>query len=136
MRAKLTIERVGQRGEGIARSADGPIYVPYALPGDTIFAEVEGTRGRLVAITAKSPERIAPFCPHFGTCGGCAVQALAPRAYADWKRGLLIEALHHAGIEAEVAALVDAHGQGRRRHLSCQVGRRKAARGLYASAGA
>ncbi|MGH6819010.1 MAG: class I SAM-dependent RNA methyltransferase [Methylovirgula sp.] len=115
MRVELTIERLGQRGEGIARGADGLIYVPYALPGDTILAEVEGTRGRLVEITAPSRERIAPFCPHFGTCGGCAVQALAPRAYAEWKRDLLVSALRHAGIEAEVDPLVDAHGLGRRR---------------------
>ncbi|MGB2730898.1 MAG: methyltransferase [Methylovirgula sp.] len=115
MRLELTIERLGQRGEGVARSADGPIYVPYALPGDTILADIEGTRGRLVEIVAPSPDRIAPFCAYFGTCGGCAVQALAPHAYAGWKRGLLMEALRHAGIEAEVAALVDAHGMGRRR---------------------
>jgi 23S rRNA (uracil1939-C5)-methyltransferase len=112
MQMRLSIVRLGQRGEGIA---DGPVYVPYALPGDTILAEVEGTRGRLIEINAPSPERIAPFCRHYGICGGCAVQALESGAYAEWKRGLLTGALRHAGLDLEVAALVDAHGLGRRR---------------------
>lgn len=115
MRMNLEIERLGQRGEGIAHGAYGPIYVPYALPGDAIIADVKGERGRLIEISQPSPDRIAAFCPHYGTCGGCAVQALALRPYADWKRGLLVEALCHAGLEPEVGDLVDAHGEGRRR---------------------
>jgi 23S rRNA (uracil1939-C5)-methyltransferase len=63
MRTRLSIDRLGLRGEGIA---DGPIYVPYALPGDTILAEVEGERGRLIEVITPSPDRIAPFCTHYG----------------------------------------------------------------------
>jgi 23S rRNA (uracil1939-C5)-methyltransferase len=111
----LDIERLGMRGEGIARGADGPICVPYSLPGDTIIADVEGERGRLIKIDTPSPDRIAPFCPYYGTCGGCAVQAFAARPYSAWKRDLLVRALRHAGLEAEVADLIDAHGLGRRR---------------------
>jgi 23S rRNA (uracil1939-C5)-methyltransferase len=115
MRTRLSIDRLGRRGEGIAHGAGGPIYVPYALPGDTILAEVEGERGRLIEVVTPSPDRIAPFCTHYGVCGGCAVQAMASGAYADWKRGLLVNTLRHAGLEPEVAGLVDAHGLGRRR---------------------
>jgi len=112
---QLDIERLGQRGEGIARGDKGPIYVPYALAGETILAEVSGERGTLIEILKASPDRIAAFCPHYGICGGCAVQTLAPNAYAEWKRGLVASALQHAGVVAEVGALVDAHGDGRRR---------------------
>ncbi len=115
MRMQLEIDRLGQRGEGIAIGADGPIYVPYALPSETIIADVEGERGRLIEISAPSPDRIPAFCPQYGTCGGCAVQALAHGPYADWKRGLLVKVLRRVGLEPEVADLVDAHGVGRRR---------------------
>ncbi|MGH6677994.1 MAG: class I SAM-dependent RNA methyltransferase, partial [Bradyrhizobium sp.] len=111
----LQIERLGQRGEGIAHSGKGAVYVPYALAGETIRAEVAGDRGDLIEIIEASPERIAPVCPYYGICGGCAVQALAPAAYAEWKRGLVTAALKWAGVTAETAALVDAHGEGRRR---------------------
>jgi 23S rRNA (uracil1939-C5)-methyltransferase len=112
---ELHIERLGQRGEGIARTPAGPVYVPYALAGETVLAEVSGERGKLVEILVSSPARIDAFCPYYGLCGGCAVQALAPDAYADWKRGLLIDALRHAGLSPPVDALIGAHGEGRRR---------------------
>ena len=34
----LTIERLGQRGEGVARTDEGNVFVPYTMPGDTIRA--------------------------------------------------------------------------------------------------
>ncbi len=112
---RLTIERLGQRGEGISRSTGAMVFVPYALAGETVLAFVDGEHGRLVEILSPSPDRIEPHCPHFSICGGCAVQALAQETYACWKRGLVSEALRHAGVEADVAPLVDAHGEGRRR---------------------
>lgn len=111
----LAIDRLGQRGEGIGRGERGLVFVPYALPGDTVLADVEGDRGRLLEIVAPSADRIAPFCPHYGVCGGCAVQALAPAPYLAWKRDLVVSSLRHAKIEARVAAAIDAHGEGRRR---------------------
>ncbi|WP_026606107.1 class I SAM-dependent RNA methyltransferase [Methylocapsa acidiphila] len=113
--ARLQIERLGQRGEGIARGPDGLVFIPYALPGETIVAEVDGARGRLVEIATASPERIPAFCRYFSDCGGCAVQTLASHAYAQWKRSLLLGALTQAGVKGQVEALADAHGEGRRR---------------------
>ncbi|MEJ0051948.1 MAG: RNA methyltransferase [Methylovirgula sp.] len=112
---ELYVERLGQRGEGIARAPDGPVYVPYALAGETILAEVSGERGKLIEILAPSPARIDAFCQYYGVCGGCAVQTLTPDAYADWKRNLLVDALRHAGLTPPVDPLIDAHGVGRRR---------------------
>jgi 23S rRNA (uracil1939-C5)-methyltransferase len=114
-RRTLQIERLGQRGEGIAQETSHPIYVPYALAGETVRADVAGERGDLVEILKPSPDRIAPYCPHYTICGGCAVQTLAPHAYAEWKRGLVESALRYARVETQVGALVDAHGAGRRR---------------------
>ena len=111
----LDIERLGQRGEGIARTQGGFVFVPHALPGDTVRAEVDGERGRLLEIVKPSPDRIASFCKYYETCGGCAVQALSPAPYAAWKRDIVVQALAHAKIETDVAPLVDAHGEGRRR---------------------
>ena len=112
---RLLIERLGQRGEGIAQSEHGQVYVPYAVPGDVLIADVDGERGTLGEIVRPGPDRIAPFCPHFGACGGCAVQTLAQPAYAEWKRSLVTSALRHARLDTDVEPLIDAHGAGRRR---------------------
>jgi 23S rRNA (uracil1939-C5)-methyltransferase len=115
---RLVIERLGHRGDGIAGGAGGPLYIPGALPGETVeVAEVPGhpDRRRLVHIAAASAERIAPICPHFGVCGGCAVQHWEAAPYRAWKRDLLVTALRQAGLDAPVGDLIDAHGEGRRR---------------------
>jgi 23S rRNA (uracil1939-C5)-methyltransferase len=115
---RLTILRVGHRGDGIADAPDGPSYVPGALPGETV--EVEAVPGHpdrraVLRIERPSAQRIAPICPHFGVCGGCAVQHWHAAPHREWKRGLVVEALRQAGLDAPVAALIDAHGEGRRR---------------------
>ncbi len=119
LNARLQIERLGARGEGVAIGPDGAVLIPYALPGEAILAEVDGARGKLVEVRTPSPDRIPPFCRYFASCGGCAVQTLAFEPYAQWKRGLLTEALRLAGLPASVQdsveGLVDAHGEGRRR---------------------
>lgn len=119
MTEQLTISRIGHRGDGIADTADGSVYVPYALPGETVTVEaVPGNhpdRRRLVHVDVPSPERVNAPCQHFGTCGGCALQHWALPAYREWKHGLVVEALRQAGLDAPVAPLIDAHGGGRRR---------------------
>ncbi len=112
---RLKIDRLGQRGEGVAQGREGQVFVPYALPGDEITADVDGERGALAEIVTPSKDRIEPFCPHYSICGGCAVQALEISAYRAWKRGLVVAALNHAGVKAQVRELMDAHGEGRRR---------------------
>ena len=112
---RLRIDRVGHRGDGVADMPEGPVFVPYALPGETVEVERSGDRARLVTVVDPSPERIEPICPHFGTCGGCAVQHWQWERYCAWKRDLVVSALAEAGVETTVEALIDAHGEGRRR---------------------
>jgi len=135
MNESLTIERIGHRGDGIAATPAGEVFVPYALVGETVETAVEPDhpdRRRLVRIVSPSVERAAPICPHFGTCGGCATQHWQLAPYLAWKRQLVIDALRLEGIETDaddtprdahvdtagkpyVDACIDAHGEGRRR---------------------
>ena len=115
----LVIDHVGHRGDGVATVGGESVYVPYTLGGETVeVAPVPGhhpDRRRLVAVDSASPERTAPFCPHFGICGGCAIQHWEVERYRAWKRDIVVTTLAQAGIESEVAPLADAHGAGRRR---------------------
>ncbi len=114
----LVIDHVGHRGDGVATVGGAGVYVPYALGGETVeVAAVPGhpDRRRLIKVERASPERIAPFCPHFGVCGGCAIQHWDLDRYRAWKREIVVTTLAQAGVVCEVAPLVDAHGLGRRR---------------------
>ncbi len=118
MTERLVIARLAHRGDGIADTPAGPLYVPYTLPGETVEVErVPGhpDRRHLLHVDTPSAERIAPFCQHFGICGGCAIQHWTAERYREWKRELVVTALRQAGLDAPVEALIDAHGEGRRR---------------------
>jgi 23S rRNA (uracil1939-C5)-methyltransferase len=101
-------------GHGHGLTANGAI-VPGALPGERTLVKIEGKRAELVETLNPAPERAAPICPWFGTCGGCVAQHMSAPLYRAWKRGLVVEALEREGVAAEVGNVVDAHGAGRRR---------------------
>jgi 23S rRNA (uracil1939-C5)-methyltransferase len=125
------ITALGRRGEGIAEIDGRRVFVPLALPGETVDITIDGERGSLLSVLAPSPDRIAPFCPHFGPCGGCQLQHMSAASYAAFKRGLVETALRHAGIEAPVGPLVDARGQGRRRITLHALGGRAGFMGFH-----
>jgi 23S rRNA (uracil1939-C5)-methyltransferase len=115
---RLTIDHIGRQGDGVALTAAGTVYVPYTLPGETVAAEPwpgHPDRGHLLRVETASAARIAPICPHFGVCGGCALQHWQTARYRAWKRHLVVDALRQAGIAAPIDDLIDAHGAGRRR---------------------
>jgi 23S rRNA (uracil1939-C5)-methyltransferase len=116
---RLVIDHVGHRGDGVAVADGQSVYVPYTLGGETVeVAPVPGhhpDRRHLLQVERASPERVTPFCPHFGTCGGCAIQHWENERYRAWKRDIVIETLAQAKLACDVYPLIDAHGLGRRR---------------------
>jgi 23S rRNA (uracil1939-C5)-methyltransferase len=116
---QLKIARLGHRGDGVADTPCGTVYVPYALPGEIVAVEAAAghpDRRHLLHVDRPSHERAQPICKHFGRCGGCALQHWSLAEYHLWKRSLVLEALAQAGLVAPVdERIIDAHGQGRRR---------------------
>ncbi|MBF0562712.1 MAG: class I SAM-dependent RNA methyltransferase [Alphaproteobacteria bacterium] len=115
---ELTIDSVGAQGDGVATFKGGPVYIPYTLPGERIRASLAGQRGRLITVIDPSPDRVSPPCPHFGTCGGCAVQHMDATLHGQWKQDLLKAALGRRGIDAAVVAPVEAIPPGQRRRAT------------------
>jgi 23S rRNA (uracil1939-C5)-methyltransferase len=115
MSAILTIARLGAQGDGVAETPEGPVFVPFALPGEKVNVARGSKKADLVSILEASLQRVEPACRHFTDCGGCAMQHLEENAYRDWKRGLLVEALRAKGIGIEVDPLVSFPPHTRRR---------------------
>lgn len=113
--AVLDIGEMGARGDALAAGEDGPIYVPYALPGERVRATVAGGRGVLLAVETPSADRVAAPCAHFTRCGGCQLQHWSAEAYLAWKRDEVVRALARRGLEVDVDPIVVAWGEGRRR---------------------
>ncbi|MCO5156532.1 MAG: class I SAM-dependent RNA methyltransferase [Aquamicrobium sp.] len=115
MSAILDIARLGGQGDGVADTENGPVFVPFALPGERVNVALGAKRADLVSVLDPSPLRVEPACRHFTSCGGCAMQHLEDDAYRDWKRSLLVEALRAKGIGIEVDPLVSCPPHSRRR---------------------
>lgn len=93
----LFISKIGMQGYGIAYHEDRTVFVPYALPGDSIEAEITHLRkdiafGRIVRYTEKSVAHQEPGCEAFGPehrCGGCDWLNCSYEKQLEIKQGLL-----------------------------------------------
>lgn len=111
----LTIERLGAQGDGIAVHDGRQIFVPLALPGETVTVEIDRDRARLIDIVTPSADRVGPRCSHYGECGGCSLQHLADERYLAFKREQVVTALSFLQIDAPVDPVVAIAPQSRRR---------------------
>ncbi|ALN72971.1 class I SAM-dependent RNA methyltransferase [Aureimonas sp. AU20] len=115
MSERLSIETLGQKGDGIAHLGGEAVFVPFALPGEIVTVERDGSRARILDIEASSPERVAAPCPHFGVCGGCELQHMSEETYRAFKRGTVVEAFRRAGLDVPVGELAPCAPASRRR---------------------
>ena len=89
----VTIESLDQDGRGVARLDGKTVFVEGALPGEAVTIATLKRKptyelARVEAIEKASPARVEPRCPHFGVCGGCAIQHWEAERYRDWKRAV------------------------------------------------
>ena len=87
---------------GVARLDGKAVFVTDALPGERVMLKrVKRHRNFdeavLESVITPSPDRVTPACPHYGTCGGCALQHLAPQAQLAFKQAQLLENLARLG---------------------------------------
>ncbi|MCX7588816.1 class I SAM-dependent RNA methyltransferase [Phenylobacterium sp. 58.2.17] len=123
---EVLIEAVGGEGDGIAA---GPLYAPFTLPGERVRLAAGPQRREVEAVLEASLQRVAPPCPHFGVCGGCALQHWEHEAYLAWKVERLIGTLARERIETQVLPAFAAQPHTRRRlALHARQGKKDAAR--------
>lgn len=123
---ELAIEQVGGEGDGVAK---GPVFVPFALPGERVLAAGGGDRRELIEVLVESPERVEPPCPHFFACGGCALQHWAHEPYLAWKVERLRGTLARERLDTEFLPAFGAAPATRRRvALHARKGSRDVAR--------
>ena len=86
----VAIRDLGVHGEGIG-SVDGfTVFVPGALPGETVTAEITLLKksyamGELLSIEQESPFRVVPECSVYENCGGCQLSYLTYEGQLDIK---------------------------------------------------
>jgi 23S rRNA (uracil1939-C5)-methyltransferase len=99
----LRIESIDLEAQGVAHNAEGKVvFVEDALAGEEVRVQVRRRKNNweqasLVEMRRGSAQRVVPRCPHFGVCGGCAMQHLHVSAQVATKQRALEDALWHLG---------------------------------------
>jgi 23S rRNA (uracil1939-C5)-methyltransferase len=114
--SEVRITRLGHLGDGIGEGPDGAaIYVARTLPGEVVAGEIDGDRIEAPRIVSPSPERVAPPCGHYRSCGGCAMMHASDGFVAGWKVDVIETALRAQGLEAVMRPIATSPPRSRRR---------------------
>ena len=111
----FTIKQLSIQGDGIADGPEGPVYIPFTLPGEVVEGEVSGNRIPKPRIIEPSDNRVKAPCPHFKSCGGCSMQHASDSLLADWKTDVVRNALAAHDLESEFRPIITSPAQSRRR---------------------
>ena len=129
---ELLIERLGSHAEGVARAEGFTVFVPGALPGETVLARVDTVKKNYAAATLTeirqaSPDRTEPVCPVYDVCGGCQLQHLSYEAQLREKKRQVEDAVRHIGKldGVKVFATIGGEPWGYRNKMQFPVGRVK-----------
>lgn len=98
----ILVEDYAAEGKCVSRYNDKVIFIEGAVPGDraTIFVhknKKDWAEAKVNDITEPSPNRVDPFCEHFGICGGCKWQMLPYALQLQYKDKQVKEQLRRIG---------------------------------------
>ncbi len=104
----LQLTAMAHGGKALGRHEGRVIFVSYALPGETVRAEITQDKGRYafarpVEVLEPAPDRVQPPCPYFGPtgCGGCQWQHISYQAQLRLKAEIVADQLTRIGSIAE-----------------------------------
>ncbi|MCL1973975.1 MAG: 23S rRNA (uracil(1939)-C(5))-methyltransferase RlmD [Bacteroidetes bacterium] len=105
----ILISGIAAEGKALAMVNGKVLFVPQAIPGDVVDIEITHKKkgymeGRLLHLRQPSTDRIAPFCPHFGNCGGCKWQSLPYHLQLKYKQQQVYDQLTRIG-KLEIPAI-------------------------------
>lgn len=107
----LDITGLTKEGAGVAKEERGVVFVPGALPGERVRAEVikQAKNYRVARVLERltsSPERVEPACPYFARCGGCTLLHVSYQSQLDLKLRETGEVLRRlSGLPIQVSGI-------------------------------
>ena len=109
---EITIEDIGNDGEGIGHIDGMAVFVKDTVPGDVARIKIikdkkKYSYGRLMEIITPSKDRVAPICPHARACGGCSIMQLSYEKQLEWKQAKVANCLKRIGGIDNVEELME-----------------------------
>lgn len=100
--SNILVEDYAAEGKSIARVEGKVVFIENAVPGDVVDIRLgknkkDWAEGHVIALRQGSPDRVEPFCSHFGVCGGCRWQMLPYARQLQYKQQQVEEVLRRLG---------------------------------------
>jgi 23S rRNA (uracil1939-C5)-methyltransferase len=100
--SQAEIQSLAPDGRGVAFVEGKTAFIVGALPGETVLFRYLSVKKQIIEgitteVITSSPQRVQPYCQHFGVCGGCNLQHLSSEDQIAFKQRVLLEQLHHIG---------------------------------------
>ncbi len=108
----MTVHDIAEEGKGVARADDLVVFIDRAIPGDVVDATIykkkkKFAQARIETLITPSPDRVVPFCEHFGVCGGCKWQHMNYETQLKYKQKSVLDALQRlAGLDVSQAEAI------------------------------
>ncbi|HSC37150.1 MAG TPA: TRAM domain-containing protein [Chitinophagaceae bacterium] len=72
---QLTVVDYAAEGKALGKIDGKVVFIEGAVPGDVVDVRLSKNKkdwaeGKAIHFHSFSPDRVAPFCEHFGVCGG------------------------------------------------------------------
>jgi 23S rRNA (uracil1939-C5)-methyltransferase len=98
---QVAVSGYAAEGKSLARVDGKVVFIGGAVPGDVVDVRLSKNKkdwaeGKAVRFHRYAPDRVEPFCSHFGVCGGCKWQMLPYEKQLQYKQQQVEEALRHA----------------------------------------
>ena len=109
---EVTIEDMGNEGEGIGHIDGMAVFVKDAVVGDVVRIKIIKAKknyayGRLMELITPSQYRVEPICPHARRCGGCSIMQVDYIKQLAWKQDKVMNCLKRIGGITNVEDLME-----------------------------
>ncbi|MCD8552147.1 MAG: 23S rRNA (uracil(1939)-C(5))-methyltransferase RlmD [Shewanella xiamenensis] len=117
----FSVQQLDHLGAGIAQHQGKVVFIPGALPSETVQAQLTEqkknyARAKLIKVETPSAERVTPLCPHYQSCGGCDLQHMSLAGQREHKSAALIDIMaKFAGAEGNSVPALTGEGWHYRR---------------------
>jgi 23S rRNA (uracil1939-C5)-methyltransferase len=99
---QVTVEDYAAEGKALTKLDGKVIFIEGAVPGDVVDVQLSKSKkewgeGKAIHFHSLSPDRVTPFCQHFGVCGGCKWQMLPYEKQLQYKQNEVVQNLRRIG---------------------------------------
>lgn len=127
----VTAQKLLYGGEAFALSEGKVVFVPGLLPGEVAEIQIlqektDYNTATLLTVLTPSPYRVQPFCPHYGSCGGCNMQHIDYAYQLQLKRDMLQDIFEKAKVSLPTINTVSGSPQNYRCRMQFHNGGLKA----------